>query len=112
MALAIDDAELRQATSLVDVTTRQLEVLSELARTSILEITVGGGLDNSSEIAEIARLRSTFDNNNRRLLEAPTPFDTVVRPEYPDGLVDGFTGRARQGAHRRASPTWPRCSHA
>ena len=91
VALAIDDAELRQATTLVDVTTRQLEVLSELARTSILEITVGGGLDNSSEIAEIARLRSTFDNNNRRLLEAPSPFDTVVRPEYPSGLVDGFS---------------------
>jgi hypothetical protein len=36
VALAIDDAELRQATSLVDTTTRQLETLSELARTSIL----------------------------------------------------------------------------
>ena len=38
VALAIDDAQLRQATSLVDTTTRQLEILSELARTSILEI--------------------------------------------------------------------------
>ncbi len=92
VALAIDDAELRQATSLVDTTTRQLEVLSELARTSILEITVGGGLDSSTEIATIARLRSTFDAGNRRLVEAPAPFDAVVGPEYPSDLVDGFTG--------------------
>ena len=92
MALAIDDAELRQATSLVDTTTRQLEILSELARTSILEITVGGGLDSSTEIATIARLRSTFDAGTRRLVEAPAPFDAVVGPEYPSDLVDGFTG--------------------
>ena len=92
VALAIDDAELRQATSLVDTTTRQLEILSELARTSILEITIGGGLDSSTEIATIARLRSTFDAGNRRLVEAPAPFDAVVGPEYPSDLVDGFTG--------------------
>jgi signal transduction histidine kinase len=92
VALAIDDAELRQATSLVDITTRQLETLSELARSSILEITLGGGLDKPSEIASIARLRSTFDAGNKRLVEAPPPFDAVVGPEYPSGLVEGFTG--------------------
>ena len=36
VVLAIDDSQLRQATSLVVTTTRQLEVLSELARSSIL----------------------------------------------------------------------------
>ena len=92
VALAIDDAELRQATSLVDTTTRQLETLSELARSSILEITLGGGLDKPSEIASIARLRSTFDAGNKRLVEAPPPFDAVIAPEYPSGLVEGFTG--------------------
>jgi signal transduction histidine kinase len=92
VALAIDDAELRQATSLVDTTTRQLETLSELARSSILEITLGGGLDKPSEIASIARLRSTFDAGNKRLVEAPPPFDAVIGPEYPSGLVEGFTG--------------------
>ena len=92
VALAIDDAELRQATSLVDTTTRQLETLSELARSSILEITLGGGLDKPSEIASIARLRSTFDAGNKRLVEAPPPFDAVIGPEYPSDLVEGFTG--------------------
>jgi signal transduction histidine kinase len=96
VALAIDDAELRQATSLVDTTTRQLETLSELARTSILEITLGGGLDKPSEIASIARLRSTFDAGNKRLVEAPPPFDAVVGATYPSGLVEGFTGALDQ----------------
>ena len=91
VALAIDDAELRQASSLVDTTTRQLEVLSELARSGILEIVVGGGLDQPPEIARIAQLRTQFEVGNETLQTAPSPFREIVAGVFPEEMVSAFT---------------------
>jgi signal transduction histidine kinase len=93
VALAIDDAELRQATSLVDLTTRQVETLADLARTSILEIVIGGGLDESGEIAAVARLKSLFDRTNDELRNPGPPFDDPVAAAFPEDLASGFSAQ-------------------
>ncbi|MGH9261736.1 MAG: nitrate- and nitrite sensing domain-containing protein, partial [Acidimicrobiales bacterium] len=91
VALAVDDAELRQATSLVDTVTRQLETLSDLARTSIIEIVLGGGLNEPAEIAATSKLKSVFDLANAELRQAPAPYGEVVAATFPEDLVTGFS---------------------
>ncbi len=91
VALAIDDAQLRQVTSLVDTTTRQVETLSDLARASIIEIVLGGGLNEADEIAATAKLKAVFDKANDELREAPDPYDEVVAATFPEDLATGFS---------------------
>ncbi len=91
VALAIDDAQLRQATSLVDTTTRQLETLSDLARNSIMEIILGGGINEPTEIATTARIKSVFDRANDELRTAPPPFDEIAAAQFPEEMVTGFS---------------------
>jgi signal transduction histidine kinase len=93
VALAVDDAELRHATSLVDTTTRQIETLSELARTVSLEIAVGNGVDEPDEIAAVAEIKSSFDAANDELRAAAAPFDEVVAPVFPEALATDFSAQ-------------------
>jgi signal transduction histidine kinase len=92
VALAVDDAQLRQATSLVDTTTRQIENVADLARITIMEVGLGGGLDRADEIAVVARLRAAFDAANAELLDARAPFDQVVADAYPEEFAAGLSG--------------------
>jgi signal transduction histidine kinase len=93
VALAVDDVQLRQVTSLVDVTTRQVETISDLARGSILDIVVSGGIEEPSQIASTARIRSTFDDANATLLEARPPYDDLMAAEFPHEMVDDFSAQ-------------------
>ncbi|MGH9111923.1 MAG: nitrate- and nitrite sensing domain-containing protein, partial [Acidimicrobiales bacterium] len=45
VALAVDDPDLRKGTRLVDLSSRQIEQLADLARTTIVGMTLGGGID-------------------------------------------------------------------
>ncbi|HEX6569347.1 MAG TPA: ATP-binding protein, partial [Acidimicrobiales bacterium] len=91
VALAVDDAQLRHVTSLVDITTRQVETLSDLARASILEIVLGGGLDEPGEIATTAKIKSVFDDANDELRAASPPYDDIMATTFPDELATSFT---------------------
>ncbi|MBN2624559.1 MAG: nitrate- and nitrite sensing domain-containing protein, partial [Acidimicrobiales bacterium] len=90
VALAVDDAELRHLTSLVDTTTRQVETISELARSSILDIVVGDGINEADEIATTASIRSVFDGANQEILATGEPYDDLVAAWYPAEMVSGF----------------------
>ena len=91
VALAVDDADLRQLTWLANLTTVQVEILADLSRQSILTFIVGGGLGDSSEIAPVATIRATFDANNDRLRDVGPPYDSMVEEHYPEELVDGLS---------------------
>ncbi|HEX5365495.1 MAG TPA: nitrate- and nitrite sensing domain-containing protein, partial [Acidimicrobiales bacterium] len=91
VALRIDDAELRQLTSLVDTATRQLEIQAALARATIRASAREAGTDRREEIAGLARLRSRFADGNAELMAAPPPFDQVVRQHYPGRLVEDLS---------------------
>ncbi|MDD9372134.1 MAG: nitrate- and nitrite sensing domain-containing protein, partial [Acidimicrobiales bacterium] len=93
VALAVDDSELRQATSLVDTTSRQIETLSELARTMSLEMALGGGLDEPGEIAEVAKVKAEFDEANDELRDVTAPLDDVLGPVFPEDLATGFSNQ-------------------
>jgi signal transduction histidine kinase len=93
VSVAVDDAELREASSLVSNTSRQVETTSDLARSSILGIIVGGGLDDADEIASISTIRSAFDKANEELLDAGPPFDEVVAANFPTEMTEGLTAQ-------------------
>jgi signal transduction histidine kinase len=90
VALAVDDGELRQLTWLANVTTVQVETLADLSRESVLSIVIGGGFEESSDIAPVATIRATFEAGNERLLEAGPPYDAIIDEHYPRDLVDGL----------------------
>jgi signal transduction histidine kinase len=93
VSVAVDDAELREATSLVSLTSRQVETTSDLARSAILSIVIGGGLDDPDEIASISTIRSAFDKSNEELLDAGPPFDELVAATFPVEMADGLTAQ-------------------
>src|ERR687894_2555975 len=93
VALAVDDAELRQATSLVDTTSRQIETLSELARTMSLETALDNGIDTPEEIAAVAKVKAAFDGANEDLRQAAPPFDEVLAPVFPETLATDFSAQ-------------------
>jgi signal transduction histidine kinase len=93
VALAIDDAQLRQATTLVDIATRQVEASGELSRTAIIEIVFNGGLKEPRQIALIADLKRQWDEANEELLAAPPPLDVVIDEAYPTEFVENLNAQ-------------------
>ncbi|HZA87487.1 MAG TPA: HAMP domain-containing protein, partial [Acidimicrobiales bacterium] len=87
VALAIDDLDLRKGTTLVDLSSRQVEQLADLARTTIAGMTLGGGIDEAREIAEVSKQRSAFDQTNRDILTTGEPYAGLIEDVYPAELV-------------------------
>jgi signal transduction histidine kinase len=90
VALAVDDAELRQLTWLANLTTVQVETLADLSRQSILTFVLSR-LEESSDIAPVATIRAVFEANNDRLLGVGPPYGAIVDEHYPRDLVGGLT---------------------
>ncbi|HEX6418112.1 MAG TPA: nitrate- and nitrite sensing domain-containing protein [Acidimicrobiales bacterium] len=90
VTLGVDDARLRQVATLIDITGRQLETLSDLARGTILGM-VGGGLSEPGEISSLAKLKAVFEDANASLLRAAAPYDELVDAAFPAEMVDAFT---------------------
>jgi signal transduction histidine kinase len=84
---AIDDPELREGASLVDLATRQVEAQAELTRLTVVGVTLGGGVDTSREITGISQSRSIFDQNNRDILSIGEPYAALVDELYPEEVV-------------------------
>jgi len=90
VALAVDDAELRQWTTLVGRAAQQVETLGNLARRVIMDATLGDGINQAGEIAAVDQLKTEFDQATQEFRLAEQPFSDIVRPNFPDDLVTGF----------------------
>jgi signal transduction histidine kinase len=90
VALAVDDAELRQWTTLMGRSAQQVETLGNLARQVVMAASLGDGINEASEIAAVSQLKSQFDQANQDFMLAEDPYSTVIRPTFPDELVTGF----------------------
>jgi len=91
VALAIDDTELREWTTLTTVATRQGETIANLARQTILDGVVGGGINTPAKITAEAGLARTFDRLNNELRDVPEPYASVVRARYPTELATNLS---------------------
>jgi signal transduction histidine kinase len=85
---AIDDPELRQGASVVDLTTRQVEDQADLIRLTVVGVTLeSGAVDSAAEITGISQARSTFEKNNRDILDIGEPYAALVDELYPEEMV-------------------------
>jgi signal transduction histidine kinase len=91
VAIAVDDSELRQWTTLVGRASQQVEGLANLSRRLALDSSLGDGINAPAEVAAASRLRDDFESVNQELLEAPEPFASVVDASFDHALVDGFS---------------------
>jgi signal transduction histidine kinase len=91
VAIAVDDSELRQWTTLAGRAARQVEVLADLSRQIVLDASFGDGIHGSAEIATVSRMREDFQQSNEEFLRAPEPFASVVEASFDRDLVDGFS---------------------
>jgi signal transduction histidine kinase len=85
---AIDNPELRQGAAVVDLTTRQVEDQAELIRLVVVGVTLqGGAVDTAAEVTDISQARSTFEQNNRDILDIGAPYAALVDELYPEEMV-------------------------
>ena len=100
VAAGIEDGDLRRGVELVNASSRQIEVFVALARISLIDGTVGGGVDTAAEVDEIVDLKVRWDANNAELLAAPAPYDAVVQEHFPVEFTESFSAlvdRSLQG---------------
>ena len=90
VAIAVDDGELRQWTTLVGLASQQVEGLANLSRRLALDSSLGDGINAPAEIAAASRLRDDFESVNQELLQAPEPYASVVDASFDHELVDSF----------------------
>ncbi|HET6685727.1 MAG TPA: nitrate- and nitrite sensing domain-containing protein, partial [Jiangellaceae bacterium] len=85
---AIDNPELRQGASVVDLATRQVEDQADLIRLTVIGVTLeSGAVDTPAEITAISQARSTFERNNRDILDIGEPYAGLVDELYPEDMV-------------------------
>jgi signal transduction histidine kinase len=92
VAVAVDDADLREITTLVGLATRQVETVGGLARRTLLDV-IGGGVDQASEIAAVAELKAAFDSTNEAILNTDGPYESLVADHFPHALIDPFAAQ-------------------
>jgi signal transduction histidine kinase len=94
---AIDNPELRQGAAVVDLTTRQVEDQAELIRLVVVGVALGaGGVDTAAEITDISQARSTFEQNNRDILDIGEPYAALVDELYPEEMVGQISQQVDQ----------------
>jgi hypothetical protein len=89
ISLAVDDPTLRQGAELADAVAREIETMSLLLRTMIVDATLSpGGIDESPEIAQVASLHSDFQHYAEVLRNATGPYARLASDHFPAELVD------------------------
>jgi signal transduction histidine kinase len=87
ISLAVDDPTLRQGTELADAVAREIETMSVLLRTMIVDATLTpGGIDQSAEVARLASLHSDFQHYAEVLSNATGPYSRLASDHYPEDL--------------------------
>ena len=95
VALAIERRDLRQGAELVDLTTRQVEVLGTLGRqVSLLSILSPGGIDERGEVAEVAALRWRFTDLAEQIRAKSTgPYAGAGDDDLFVGFTEAMVGQ-------------------
>jgi signal transduction histidine kinase len=89
---AIDNPELRQGAAVVDLATRQVEDQADLIRLTVVGVTLqSGAVDTPAEITAISQARTTFERNNRDILDIGEPYAALVDELYPEEMVGQMT---------------------
>ena len=93
-ASSVGDGGLRRGIELVNLSSRQIEMFSALARLLLVTGTVGGGVDAPDEINRIVELKVTWDASVAELGRTTAPYDAVVARHFPHEFAADFTGLA------------------
>ena len=94
---AIDNPELRQGAAVVDLATRQVEDQADLIRLTVIGVTLeSGAVDTPAEITAISQARSTFERNNRDILDIGEPYAALVDELYPEEMVTQLSAQVDQ----------------
>jgi signal transduction histidine kinase len=94
LSIAMDDPELRQGARLIEVVTHQLEDTSQLANALAFPATVSTGpgdapgFDRASELAEVARLHTSYMRQAEALRSAGGAYARVAEEFYPVEFTD------------------------
>jgi hypothetical protein len=95
VAVTIDDPEMRIGVELVDITTRQVEDLAELSRSTLVSTVSTGGIDQPDEIRRLAVLQASFNSRVEALVLANGRYGPIISEHAPtqlnedvDALVD------------------------
>jgi signal transduction histidine kinase len=94
LSIAMDDPELRQGARLIEVVTHQLEDTSQLANALAFPATVSTGpgdapgFDRASELAEVARLHTSYMRQAEALRSAGGAYARVAEEFYPAEFTD------------------------
>ena len=95
VAVTIDDPEMRIGVELVDITTRQVEDLAELSRSTLVSTVSTGGIDQPDEIRRLAALQASFNSRVEALVLANARYGPIISEHAPtqlnedvDALVD------------------------
>jgi signal transduction histidine kinase len=88
ISLAVDDPTLRQGAELADAVAREVETMSLLLRTMIVEGSEPSGIDESPEIAQLASLDSDFQHYGEVLGNATGPYARLAADHFPTDLVE------------------------
>ena len=87
MVLGDRQPELRQGAAVVDLTTGQVEDQADLIRLVVVGVTLQEVLSTAAEITDISQARSTFEQNNRDILDIGEPYAALVDELYPEEMV-------------------------
>ena len=105
VSLTIADDRLRRGAQLVNTTSRNIELFVDMARRHLIVGSLGGGIDDRSEIQEAAHAKSLWDHNNGLITSAEAPYDTVVAEHFPAEFVASFTAMVERAIGGEVVPT-------
>ncbi len=89
----VNDADLRQGTKLADAVARQIETISQLMILTLGDAMMSpGGVDQPSEITEIAALHSEYQRQDQVMLSGTGVYARIARELFPRD-VSGHVGQ-------------------
>ncbi|MDD9368641.1 MAG: HAMP domain-containing protein [Acidimicrobiales bacterium] len=104
ISIAMDDPELRQGAELMEVVTRQLETIPQLANHLIMpanlptgpDDTAGPGINSPAEIAKLADSHDTFRRQAEALRTAAGPYADLAAEWFPEEFTEAIDAAVDQ----------------
>jgi len=104
ISIAMDDPELRQGAELMEVVTRQLETIPQLANHLIMpanlatgpDDTAGPGINSPAEIAKLADSHDTFHRQAEALRTAAGPYADLAAEWFPEEFTEAIDAAVDQ----------------
>jgi len=92
--LSIDDPDLRRGTELVNLSSEQVTIFSELARMIVVVPVSQSGFDTTAEIRAGVQLVERWNAGNAELLGVEAPYDAVVAEHFPAEIASELASMA------------------